>query len=79
MEESKEIKHQEDPQVRMDRTFFRIVSREDKGFNREYWLKKTVYERLCAAWYLTCCAYNIPYSADHKLDRTAFRIKKNGD
>ena len=65
--------------VRMNRTAFRIISREDKGYNRTYWLQKTVYERLCAAWYLTCCAYNIPYSADHTLDRTAFRIKKHGD
>ena len=65
--------------LKFDRTAFRIVSFEDKGHNIEYWLEKSVYERLCTSWYLTCASYNLPYSADHKVDRTAFRIRKFED
>ncbi|MBK9255843.1 MAG: hypothetical protein IPM42_10175 [Saprospiraceae bacterium] len=64
--------------LKFDRTSFRIVSFADKGQNVEYWLNKSVYERLCASWYLTCASYNLPYSADYKVDRTVFRIRKFG-
>lgn len=64
-----------DELLKFDRTTFRIVSFDEKGQNVQYWVNKSVYERLCASWYLTCCSYNIPYSADHKIDRTAFRIR----
>lgn len=62
--------------LEFDRTAFRIVSFSDKGQNKDYWLNKSVYERLCASWFLTCASYNLPYSADHKIDRNAFRIRK---
>ncbi len=62
--------------LKFDRTSFRIVSFEDKGQNVKYWLTKSVYERLCASWYLTCASYNLPYTADHKVDRSVFRIRK---
>lgn len=64
---------------KFDRTAFRKVKLDDKGHNIEYWLSKTVYERLAASWYLTCCAYNLPYNGDHKVDRTAFRMYKRCD
>lgn len=62
-----------------DRTAFRIVSFGDKGQNIEYWLNRSVYERLCASWYLTCASYNLPYSSEHKIDRSTFRIRKFKD
>lgn len=62
--------------LKFDRSSFRIVSFEDMGQNVEYWKDKSVYERLCASWYLTCCSYNLTYSADHKMDRKSFRIRK---
>ena len=62
--------------LKFDRTAFRIVSFGDKGQHIEYWLNKSVYERLCASWYLTCASYNLPYVANHKIDRSAFRIRK---
>jgi len=65
--------------LKFDRNAFRIVSFADKGQNIEYWLNKSVYERLCASWYLTCVSYNIPYSSEHKIDRTAFQIRKFAD
>lgn len=62
--------------MKLDRTAFRIVSFEDKGNHVDYWLTKSVKERLAASWFLTCQAYNLPYRSDHQLDRTSFRIKK---
>ncbi|MFM2392677.1 MAG: hypothetical protein RLZZ546_654 [Bacteroidota bacterium] len=64
---------------KLDRTVFKIVSFEDKGNNIDYWLSKTPMERLETSWYLNCQAYNIPFSADHRVDRTVFRIKKFGE
>lgn len=60
---------------RLDRSAFSIKKIEEKGKNRVYWMSKTPIERLAASWYLTCCAYNLPYRSDIKLDRTAFRIR----
>ena len=65
--------------LKFDRSSFRIVTFENKGQNLKYWLSKSVYERLCASWYLTCTSYNLPYSSEHKIDRTAFRIRKFSD
>ncbi len=65
--------------LKFDRTSFRIVSFTDKDQNLAYWLTKSVYERLCASWFLTCASYNLPYSSEHKVDRTAFRIRKFTD
>lgn len=80
MEGSEKYKNKEGKaEVKLDRSAFRILSWEEKGFERNYWLEKTPFERLCAGWYLTCCAYNLPYSSDHKLDRTQFSMRKNGD
>jgi uncharacterized protein (UPF0262 family) len=64
---------------KFDKTAFKIVSFEEKGNNIDYWLSKTPMERLEASWYLICQAYNIPFSSDHKVDRTAFRIKRFGE
>ena len=62
--------------LKFDKTSFRIVSFSDKGQNKNYWLSQSVYQRLCASWYRICASHNIPYSADHKIDRDAFRIRK---
>jgi hypothetical protein len=65
--------------LKFDRNAFRIVSFGDKGQNIECWLKKSVYERLCASWFLTCASYNLAYSSEHQLERSAFRIRKFND
>ena len=62
--------------LKFDKTSFRIVSITEKGQNVEYWLNKSVYERLCASWFLTCASYTLPYSAEHKVDRSVFRMRK---
>jgi hypothetical protein len=61
---------------KVDKTAFRIISFDEKGNNIDYWLTKTPMERLEASWYLTCQAYNLPFSANHRVDRTVFRMKK---
>ncbi|MEZ4987607.1 MAG: hypothetical protein R2795_21675 [Saprospiraceae bacterium] len=48
---------------RLDRTAFRTQSVESASRNYLYWKDKSVEDRLRAAWYLTCCAYQ--YSQDN--------------
>jgi len=61
---------------KLDRTAFKIVSFNEKGLNRDYWLSKSVFDRLSASWYLTCQAYNLDYYKHQPLDRTSFSIRK---
>ncbi|MCB0537933.1 MAG: hypothetical protein KDE33_10465 [Bacteroidetes bacterium] len=63
---------------KLDRNHFKMQSFEESSNQTEYWKNKTVEERFKAAWYLICSAYNLPYTTDIKLDRTAFKMRKNG-
>jgi hypothetical protein len=65
--------------MKMDRTAFKIQSFESAADQTEYWLSKSLAERFAAAWYLTCQAYQLPYHADHKVDRTVFSMKKRAE
>ena len=60
---------------RLDRTAFKVQSFQEADQNKTYWLSKLPIERLAAAWYLSCCAFNVD-SQKIKLDRTAFQIRK---
>lgn len=61
---------------RLDRTAFAIQSFEEAAHRRNYWLAHTPQERLAAAWYLICSAYNLDRTKLHRLDRTAFAMRK---
>lgn len=62
---------------KLDRTAFKITTPDQQvDEDLDYWLSKSVPERLAASWYLTCCAYGLEYRADHKLDRTVFSMGK---
>ncbi|NUQ24430.1 MAG: hypothetical protein HUU34_10780 [Saprospiraceae bacterium] len=61
---------------RLDRTAFQIKSHKDAAKQRAYWMKKTPMERLAAAWYLTCTAYNLDIKNPPRMDRSVFAIKK---
>ncbi|MCY7330631.1 MAG: hypothetical protein LH618_18915 [Saprospiraceae bacterium] len=61
---------------RLDRTAFRIQTHTEAAHQRTWWLSRSAAERLSAAWYLTCAAYNIPYHGQHRLDRTVFSARK---
>lgn len=61
---------------RLDRTAFKIQSHKEATHTRAYWMEKTPRERLAAAWYLICAAYNLDYHKPQRMDRSAFAIKK---
>ena len=63
---------------KLDRNSFIKGKAESMPNNVEYWQKKTPRERLAAAWYLVCCAYQIPYSMSSslRLDRNVFSCEK---
>ncbi|MCB0645045.1 MAG: hypothetical protein KDC49_00175 [Saprospiraceae bacterium] len=62
---------------RMDRVFHMSGKLEDLKNDTSYWLKKSPFERLAAAYYLTCSAYGLEYRADHKLDRSVYGSRKH--
>ncbi len=64
---------------RLDRTAFTIQTFAEAAHQRAYWLTCSPRERLAAAWYLICSAYNLDRSKPHRLDRTAFAMRKHKD
>ncbi len=64
---------------RLDRQAFSIQSFESAAHQRAYWLSKTPQERLAAAWYLTCAAWNLDITKKHPLDRSCFSIRSHND
>jgi uncharacterized protein (UPF0262 family) len=63
---------------RLNRNAFKIQTHEESSNTRSYWLSKSPQERLEAAWYLICTAYNIDIKNPPRLDRTVFSMRKNG-
>ena len=63
---------------KLDRTAYKIQSFEEADNNKLFWLEKSPAERWAAAWYLTCCAYNIDYKNPPRLDKNVFNMRKNG-
>ena len=61
---------------RLDRTKFKSGKSEDQNSDIDFWMDKTPKERLATAWYLICSAYGLEYRADHRLDRTVFKMRK---
>ncbi len=64
---------------RLDRQAFTIHTFESAAHQRAYWLSKPARERLAAAWYLTCCAWNLNVEEEHLLDRSHFSIRRRED
>jgi hypothetical protein len=62
---------------RLHRTAFQIQTHKESNEQRQYWLKQSVIQRLSAAWYLTCSAYNLDYQMQQKLDRNVFSVRKH--
>jgi hypothetical protein len=61
---------------RLDKTCFQISSFQAASYTRAYWLSQSPKERLQAAWYLTCCAYNLNREHIPPLDKTVFSMRK---
>jgi uncharacterized protein (UPF0262 family) len=61
---------------RLDRSAFSIQTYKQAANQRHYWLSRSPHQRLTAAWYLICSAYNLNPNIEHRLDRTVFSIRK---
>jgi len=62
---------------RLDRTKFKRQTFEEADDQLEYWLSKTVEERLKAAHYLICMAWGLDPENPPRLDRTKFSMRKH--
>ena len=63
--------------MKLDRTTFKMGNHENSGNNIEYWKTQNRNERLKAAFYLNSVAYNFDIKNAPKVDRTAFKMRKN--
>ena len=61
---------------RLDKSYFKKQSIMEADHNELYWNTKSIEERLSAAWFLTCQAYNISFENPPPMDKTYFR-KRN--
>jgi hypothetical protein len=60
---------------RLDRNSFKKQNLEDAADYVNFWLSRTVADRLQAASYLNSVAYNYPLDNPPALDKTSFRIR----
>jgi len=58
---------------KLDKSHFKKQNLKEADHNEKYWKTRSVTERLSAAWYLICQAYNIPYDNPPGMDKTYFR------
>lgn len=65
--------------MRLDKSVFKIKTFKEADDNRSYWMSVSPKERLAAAWYLICSAYNIEHHGYHKLDKSKFSIRKHNE
>ena len=65
-------------EYRLDKNYFNKQTVQESDHNESYWLKKTIEERLSAAWYLTCQAFNISFTNPPRTDKTFF-LKRHRD
>ncbi len=65
--------------MRLDRTAFKMGSHHNSGDNSEYWAKQTSSDRLKAAFYLNSIAYNFNINNVPKIDRNAFKMRKQDE
>ena len=61
---------------RLDRTKFKAQSFKSASHQRDFWMGKSVAERLRAAYYLISVAYGYDLSGPPKFDKTAFCTRK---
>jgi hypothetical protein len=63
-------------EYRLDKNYFKKQSAKEAGHNEIYWRGKSIEERLTAAWYLTCQAYNISFTDPPRIDKTYFNKRR---
>lgn len=62
---------------RLDRTKFKRQSFDEADKQKEYWLSKSIEERLQAANYLNSIVYGYDLNNPPRLDRTKFSTRKH--
>jgi len=61
----------------LDKSYAKAQSFAEADNQYVYWEKQSVEERLKASWYITCQAYGLEYSTQHKLDKTVHSTRKH--
>lgn len=59
-----------------DRSAFKAIKAEDHKNDLNFWKKKTVFERLSAAYYLNSIAFDFQAGSEPEIDRTFFEARK---
>ena len=61
---------------KLDRTAFKKQTKKAAAHQLQYWLTKSVSERLQAAFYLNSVAYNFDINNPPRMDKTFFTTRK---
>jgi hypothetical protein len=61
---------------RLDRTQFQMGKVEAQAhLQSAWWKEQTLEERLSAAWYLICTAWQLDYNNPPKMNKSAFAMR----
>lgn len=61
---------------RLDRTKFQMGKVEDQAqVQTDWWKQQTAEERLAAAWYLICVAWQLDYNNPPRMDKSVFSMR----
>jgi hypothetical protein len=63
-------------EYRLDKNYFKKQTVREADHHETYWQGKSVEERLSAAWYLTCQAFNISFYDPPGIDNTCFNKRR---
>jgi hypothetical protein len=63
-------------EYRLDKSYFKNQTFHEADHNEKYWVGKSIEDRLSAAWYLACLAYNLSYEDPPPMNKTLFKMKK---
>ncbi len=65
--------------MKLDRTAFKMGTHQESGNNIAYWKSKSITERLRSSFYLNSVAYNFDVNYAPKIDRNAFKMRKQDE
>jgi len=64
-------------EYRLDRTKFKMQSFQEADMQYDFWKKKSLEERLSAAYYLISVAFDFDINNPPRMDKTAFSMRKH--
>lgn len=62
---------------RLDKTYFKSQTFQEADYQKSYWTRQEVDERLRAAWYLISCVYRFNLDNPPRLDKRIFSMRKH--